>query len=134
MKGFIKVLAGLTAAGLGLSTVLSANAAAGRGQALQYFGGQIQADRMQADGARAILLSQAIEEMLTDGNYTEGEAIAVVRGSAGPSISGDAELLLSLGAASVEGAIEAEKKNGLLSAELAGQRMKEGEGKWIEFI
>ena len=127
MKEFIKVLAGLTAAGLGLSTVLSANAAAGSGQALQYFGGQIQADRMQADEARAILLSQAIEEMLTDGNYTEGEAIAVVRGSAGPAISGDAELLLSLGAASVEGAIEAEKKNGLLSAELAGQRTEEGE-------
>ena len=129
MKKYSRLLAGLTAAGLGLSTVLSANAAAGSGQALQYFGGQIQADRMQADGARAILLSQAIEEMLTDGNYTEGEAIAVVRGSAGPAISGDAELLLSLGAASVEGAIEAEKKNGLLSAELAGQRMKEGEGK-----
>ena len=130
MKKYTRLLAGLTAAGLGLSTVFSAKAAAGSGQAAQYFGGQIKDGKdgqRQADQVQAELLSQAIEEMLSAGNYTEGEAVAVVRGSAGPAVSGDAELLLSLGAASVEGAIETEKKNGLLSAELAGQRLKDGE-------
>ena len=120
MKKYTRLLAGLTAAGLGLSTVISASAAVRCGQALQFFDEQTQSDQTQAK-----LLSQSIEEMLSAGNYTDGEAIAVVRGSSGPAISGDAEMLLSLGSDSIRGAIDTEKKNGSPAADLAGQRMKE---------
>ena len=120
MKKYTRLLAGLTAAGLGLSTVISASAAVRCGQALQFFDEQTQSDQTQAK-----LLSQSIEEMLSAGNYTDGEAIAVVRGSSGPAISGDAEMLLSLESDSIRGAIDTEKKNGSPAADLAGQRMKE---------
>ena len=120
MKKYTRLLAGLTAAGLGLSTVISASAAVRCGQALQFFDEQTQSDQTQAK-----LLSQSIEEMLSAGNYTDGEAIAVVRGSSGPAISGDAEMLLSLGSDSIRGAIDTEKKNGSPAADLAGRRMKE---------
>lgn len=118
MKKYTRLLAGLTAAGLGLSTVLSANAAVGRVQEIQYFGEQFRSEQAE-------VLSQAIEEMLSAGDHTDGEAIAVVRGSSGPAISGDAEMLLSLGSDSIRGAIDTEKKNGSPAADLAGQRMKE---------
>ena len=120
MKKYTRLLARLTAAGLGLSTVISASAAVRCGQALQFFDEQTQSDQTQAK-----LLSQSIEEMLSAGNYTDGEAIAVVRGSSGPAISGDAEMLLSLGSDSIRGAIDTEKKNGSPAADLAGRRMKE---------
>ncbi len=120
MKKYTRLLAGLTAAGLGLSTVLSANAAVGSVQEIQYFGEQFRSEQAQAE-----VLTQAIEEMLSAGDHTDGEAIAVVRGSSGPAISGDAEMLLSLGSDSIRGAIDTEKKNGSPAADLAGRRMKE---------
>ena len=123
MNKFTKMIAGLTAAGLGLSTVFTASAAVRGGQALQLFDEQTQTDQTHAK-----LLSQSIVEMLSAGNYTDSEAIAVVRGSDGPALSGDMELLLNLGSDSVRGAIETEKKNGKLSADLAGKRMEEGGG------
>lgn len=114
MKKYTRLLAGLTAAGLGLSTVLSANAAVGSGQGIQYFGEQLRSGQTE-------VLSQAIEEMLSAGDHTDGEAIAVVRGSTGPAISGDTELLLNLGSDSIRGAIDTEKKNGSPAADLAGR-------------
>ncbi|MDO5455921.1 MAG: S8 family serine peptidase, partial [Eubacteriales bacterium] len=120
MKIYTRLLAGFATVGLGIATIFStstANAAVNRVQAIQDAGGPMQKR----------VLTQAIDEMLSAGSYSEGEAIAVVRGSARPAVSGEAELLLQSGRDAVNGAIESGKKNGSLSADLARQRMAEEE-------
>ena len=134
MKIYTRLLAGFTAAGLGLSAVISANAAGTAASASPVtvaVGTEpaVQSSALYADDqTKSELLSRAIREMLSCGNYREGEAIAVVRGTEQPAVSGTGELLLQLGAGSVKDAIETEKKNGSLSAELAQQRMTKEEG------
>ncbi|HAB93347.1 MAG TPA: hypothetical protein DCF49_01055, partial [Lachnospiraceae bacterium] len=134
MKIYTRLLAGFTAAGLGLSAVISANAAGTAASASPVTAAvgtepAVQSSALYADDqTKSELLSRAIREMLSCGNYREGEAIAVVRGTEQPAVSGTGELLLQLGAGSVKDAIETEKKNGSLSAELAQQRMTKEEG------
>lgn len=116
MKIYTRVLAGIMAAGLGSSAVLSSYAAESL-QSAQRTAGSLQS----SDEA------QAIAEMLSLGDYTEGEAIAVVRGDLRPSSSGKTELLAKAGTEAVEDALEVHERNGRLSAEPARQRLQDSE-------
>ena len=118
MKRYTRLLAALAAAGLGLSTILSANAA---NTAADYAeAAQRSDDRMQEKA-----VSGAIDEMLSSGSCSEGEAIAVVRGSTEPAVSESSELLMHLSPDAVKSAIETEIRNGSPSAVLTRQRMEE---------
>ena len=129
MKRFTRILAGLTAVGLALSTLLSVTAA---NTAVIACTAAVDNNNIKTDAVshlqdiqrsdermQEMTVSQAIDEMLSSGNYSEGEAIAVVRGSAGPAVSGRTELLMHSDADAVMGAIETETKNGSPAADLA---------------
>ena len=123
MKRYTRLLAALAAAGLGLSTILSANAA---NTAAGYAGAaQRSDDRMQAKAVSGAINEMLIDEMLSSGSFSEGEAIAVVRGSTEPAVSDSSELLMHLSSDAVKSAIETEIRNGSPSAGLARQRMEE---------
>ena len=114
MKRFTKLLSGLAAAGLALSTLLSVTAANTAAVVCNADADNIKTaavsnlqDRQRSDERKQeMTVSQAIDAMLSSGNYSEGEAIAVVRGSAEPAVSGRTELLMRSGADAVMGAIE----------------------------
>ena len=130
MKITIRLLAGIAAAGLGLSSILSVNAAAGQAPAAQRIDILEQKPDVQNINnlEQSRLSAQTMDEMLSGGSFCEGEAIAVVRGSDAPAGFGNAELVLKLGADSVNGAIETEIKNGSSAAQLAQFRLVKEEG------
>ena len=118
MKIYTKLLAGFLAAGVGVSTILSANAA------------------ISADTAAVVnrerSAEQAITNMLALGEYAEGEAVAVIKGDSAPSSFGDTaetELLVNADIEAVKSAVEVQKEKDPLTAELASQRLQKcGEG------
>ncbi|MBQ9033961.1 MAG: S8 family serine peptidase [Lachnospiraceae bacterium] len=127
MKINTRLLAGIAAAGLGLSSILSVNAAAGQTPAVQRIDNLEQKPVAQNINKQeqSRLFAQTMDEMLSGGRFSEGEAIAVVRGSDAPAGFGKAELVLNLGADSVKEAIETGKKNGSPAAQLAQLRLAE---------
>ena len=118
MKIYTKLLAGFLAAGVGVSTILSANAA------------------ISADTAAVVnrerSAEQAITNMLALGEYAEGEAVAVIKGDSAPSSfvdTAETELLVNADIEAVKSAVEVQKEMDPLTAELASQRLQEcGEG------
>ena len=131
MKRLTRLMASLAAAGLGLSTILSANAAnimsvAKVANAALTAGADRAQEALRSDEQmQASVVLRAIDQMLSAGSYSEGDAVAVVRGSAAPAVSESAELLMHAGPDAVKGAIETETVTGSLSADLARQRLEE---------
>ena len=128
MKRYTRLLAALAAAGLGLSTILFANAAntaADYAKAAQRSNDPMQAKAVSGAVYEMHVNKMLIEEMLSSGSFSEGEAIAIIRGSTEPAVSENSELLMHLSSDAVKSAIETEIRNDSPSAGLARQRMEE---------